>query len=273
MEHLFAYLGSRSGGLTKALSTNDELFLPQALDSSVPYSPATLLDEGEWFSVDGFTNRGFKNTFIETNSPINTTDYNQIPVNDYQRIKYLCCESGGLKYFQKFVSSQLIMKRWFTVSHAPVLEDNKNIILFTGVPDVAYASNVDTLYFKDISKAKYIVKGVEELYREATEQEVKSFLQQDFISLNDGFSSTSVKVQNRKRIAIAMDRMKDLSASQRREISDYIQDYCVNVPYNNGKFSISSEEDLKFVLYGIDERYYTTRFSNEKRLANSVVAI
>ncbi|EFA5442641.1 ATP F0F1 synthase synthase, partial [Escherichia coli] len=37
-----------------------------------------------------------------------------------------------------------------------------------------------------------------------------------------------------------------------------------------GCFEISCDEELKLLLYGIEERYYTTRFGNEKRLANSI---
>ncbi|EAO7712372.1 ATP F0F1 synthase synthase, partial [Salmonella enterica] len=29
--------------------------------------------------------------------------------------------------------------------------------------------------------------------------------------------------------------------------------------------------ELKYLLYGIEQRFYTTRFGNEKRLANSIL--
>ena len=38
-------------------------------------------------------------------------------------------------------------------------------------------------------------------------------------------------------------------------------------------FTIESENDLKSLLYGIEQRYYTTLLGNEKRLANSVTTI
>ena len=78
---------------------------------------------------------------------------------------------------------------------------------------------------------------------------------------------------NRKRIASAMDRLADYSAAERGEIFNYIHEYCPAVNFENGQFSISSEDDLKYVLFGLDERYYTTKLSNEKRLANSVISM
>ncbi|WMN64909.1 hypothetical protein [Vibrio parahaemolyticus] len=273
MKHLIAFAGARSGGLHKVLSTTDEIFAQQDLTNRVAYSPSTNLDDDEWFYIEQFSEKGYENDFVAKPSPINTTTLNQLPVEKFEKIKYLCCEEGTKKYFQKLLPSQLISKKWFSVSDAPVLENNKKIISFSNTPDAIYDSASNELYFRDIAKVKAIFKGIEELYREATQEEVTEFLQQDFIELTEGYDVASVKVPNRKRIAIAVDRISDYSAEQKQEIFDYIHEYCPNVTFNDGKFSISSEDDLKYVLFGIDERYYTTKLGNEKRLANSVISM
>ena len=41
----------------------------------------------------------------------------------------------------------------------------------------------------------------------------------------------------------------------------------------NQKFEISNDDELKLLLYGIEQRFYTTPFGYEKRLANSVTAM
>lgn len=38
-------------------------------------------------------------------------------------------------------------------------------------------------------------------------------------------------------------------------------------------FSVGSEDDLKMVLYGIEQRFYTIPIGGEKRIANSVLAV
>lgn len=53
----------------------------------------------------------------------------------------------------------------------------------------------------------------------------------------------------------------------------YIQEYCPTVTFKKKSFEIKTEDDLKNVLFGIDERYYTTQFGKEKRLANSVTPV
>jgi hypothetical protein len=53
----------------------------------------------------------------------------------------------------------------------------------------------------------------------------------------------------------------------------YIHSYCetkLKFDAENKKFEIKSDEELKYLLYGIEQRFYTTHIGNEKRLANSV---
>lgn len=210
---------------------------------------------------------------MEKRNQINTTTLNQLPVSNYGKIKYICYEAGTKKYFQKFIRSQLISKKWFHISEEPVLEKNKKIITLSNIPDAIYDVSLDALYFRDIAKIKTIFRGIEKLYREATQTEVDEFLKQDFVELIDDYNPEKVKVANRKRIAAVLDRMEKLNKSERSEIFDYINEYCPDVGFNDGKFAISTEDDLKYVLFGIDERYYTTMLGKEKRLANSIVTL
>jgi len=56
----------------------------------------------------------------------------------------------------------------------------------------------------------------------------------------------------------------------------YIDSYCeqkLNFDKENSKFEISTDDDLKLLIYGIKQRFYTTPFGQERRLANSVQAL
>jgi hypothetical protein len=56
----------------------------------------------------------------------------------------------------------------------------------------------------------------------------------------------------------------------------YIDGYCgESLKFNkdSGMFDISTDNDLKMLIYGIEQRFYTTQFGQEKRLANSVQAL
>lgn len=56
----------------------------------------------------------------------------------------------------------------------------------------------------------------------------------------------------------------------------YIHSYCeeqLKFDAENNKLKIKSDQELKFLLYGIEQRFYTTLIGKEKRLTNSVQLI
>lgn len=122
---------------------------------------------------------------------------------------------------------------------------------------------------------KKIFKGIEELYREATDEETTEFLNSSFINLTSGYSTLEVKTANRKRITMALETLKKFNPKEKKQIVKYISKYCKNLKTNEDKntFDIGSEKELKELIYGIEQRYYTTEIGNEKRLANSVIKL
>lgn len=202
-----------------------------------------------------------------------STDYNQIVRADYNKIDYLCSYQTGVYYFQKISSSQVIHKKYFTFSEAPTLIENEPIIVIDNYPDAIYVRNDDTLYFKKLTAITSIFQGIDELYQEATQQETEQFLENDFILLDNEYSADKVKKANRKRIAMAMETLQQFTPAQKQDIFGYIREYCEDLIFdeNNENFTISDEDKLKKLLYGIEQRYYTTRTGGERRLANSVI--
>jgi hypothetical protein len=65
-----------------------------------------------------------------------------------------------------------------------------------------------------------------------------------------------------------------MNANQKDLMLSYVHRYCdkkLTFDGINKKFEIKSDEELKLLLYGIEQRFYTTALSNQKRLANSVI--
>ena len=96
-------------------------------------------------------------------------------------------------------------------------------------PDAIYQKNNDTLYFQSLSKLKKIFKGIEELYREATDEETTEFLNSSFINLTSGYSTLEVKTANRKRITMALETLKKFNPKEKKQIVKYISKYCKNL--------------------------------------------
>lgn len=134
-------------------------------------------------------------------------------------------------------------------------------------PDAIYFTQSDTLIFTNLATISSIFKGIDVLYKEATDQEVEQFLEEDFIELADDYNLAKVSKPNRKRIALAME------PEERDPMLSYIHSYCdqkLRFDTDNGKFEIKTDDELKYLLYGIEQRFYTTLLSKERRLANSV---
>ena len=137
------------------------------------------------------------------------------------------------------------------------------IIVINQVPDAIYVKDDDTLYFKRLTSITTIFSGIYELYKEATQQETETFLKNSFINLDEDFTADSVKKANRKRIAMAQEPLKKFKPKEKRQIFSYIREYCEDLVFdeNDENFSISNEDDLKKLLYGIEQRYYTTKIT------------
>lgn len=271
MNHLLAKIEGRNAGFLKVMSDERGLFdIPDLLDNQA-YSPSYKLEDGEWYKLNNFLSRGYENSLIEIT--FNSTDYNQITKQQYSKINYLCSKQGDFYLFQKMYSTRLLHKKWFYISGAPKLEIDKPIIILNSFVDAVYDINDDSLFFKNIAKVKSMFKGIEELYRDATQAEVDAFLEHDFISLEETFTSNNVKTANRKRIAMAIDTLNQFTQDEKQQIFQYIQSYCEDVPVDGNTFLVSTENHLKKILYGIEQRYYTTPLGNEKRQANSILKL
>ena len=84
-------------------------------------------------------------------------------------------------------------------------------------------------------------------------------------------AADKISIPNRKRIALALSQLRNFEDDQKEIIFDSIKEYCPNLVTASDKFQISSEDDLKLLLYGIGQRFYTTPDGKEKRIANSII--
>lgn len=273
MNHLVAKTRGRGGRYFKVLSDQEIFILPEDINNRVEYNSSYKLEEDEWFAISEFSRKEYCEPLLRVQFV--STDYDQIPVDQYPKIEFLCSYQNGIYFLQKLSASQVMRKKWFSCSSTPTLSINEPIIVIDTFPDAIYIKDEDTLCFHNLGSLTKIFNGIDMLFREATQQETEQFLGQSFIRLADDYTANDVKKPNRKRIAMALGRLSTLTDTQRSEICNYIRGYCDGLPFNeeDGNFTISKEDDLKKLLYGLDERYYTTPHGNEKRLANSILKL
>ena len=260
----------RKQNLFRVIETEEEVYNTADLVlNGIDYNPATLIEDEELYQVTNFSETEYCLNFL--NEELNTVDLNQITKADLKKLSFICTIQANLYFFQIINSSFFISKKWFSIDEL-TLETEKPIITINPFADAIYNKDNDTLYFKKLTAAQKIFKGMDQLYKEATEAETETFLQSDFLEVSEGFSANLVTIPNRKRIALVNETLNKLTDDEKIAIYDYTNEYG-QVAYENGKFKIENDDDLKFVLWGIEQRFYTTQIGGEKRVANSIISI
>ena len=121
-----------------------------------------------------------------------------------------------------------------------------------------------------LSAITAIFHGIDEIFREATDEETNNFLASDFIVVGESYNSSCVKKPNRKRIALAKEALNSYDSEQKAAVLQSIRDYYPSIINNDDSFKIETDDDLTYLLYGVLQRYYTTVDGREKLIASSV---
>lgn len=244
------------------------------LNSCVVYNPDHNLDEDSWFKIDLFSQETFCIDLLKKD--FDSKDFDDLVKDQFPKIAYLFSVQGGDFYFQKVTPRLFIKRKALVFGETAQLEKSENRLVVNSTPDAVYFKESDTLIFRNLATISSIFKGIDELYKEATNDEVKQFLDESFIELSNDYDVNNVSKPNRKRIGLAMATLQAMSANDRINMLGYIDDYCkkkLNFDQKNQKLEISTDDELKLLLYGIEQRFYTTPFGQEKRIANSVQPI
>lgn len=271
MDHLLAKVNDRKNGYRKMISGEKIYQIPDNLTNCIKYGPEDTLEEDEWFYIEKFSDMAFCIDLLKQEF-FNSTDFSKINRIKSEKINYLVAyqEENFFLFQRVYMSSMLREKRFVHIGDDVEIRESKNGILINEVPDAIYVRSENCLYFKKLETIALIFKGIDELYREATEDETRDFLNNDFISLKNNFSVEYVKKSNRKRVALAIKILGDFSAEQKREVFQYTNSYYPNLKFDGDKFEVKDENDLKNLLYGIEQRLYTTPVTHEKRCASAV---
>lgn len=276
MNQVFVKLRMRgnSNKYRKMLSTENDIYgsINALIESSFTYAPGASLQPGEWFKIPNFSQKEF--AIDVTKTSYETVDYDSLQKQEYGQIDYLFVKMNGNFYFQNMSKSRLVRKKHILeIGEGFQYIPEADVLTINEYPDAIYVPEEDALYFQRLETVSGIFKGMEDLYREATTAEVTDFLNSDFITLTDDFGTSQVKTLNRKRIALAKDIISNMRPEEQHTIFAYIKDYCPGLSTDTQKFNIGSDEDLKMLLYGIEQRFYTTPVGHEQRVANSTIPL
>ncbi|HET8802921.1 MAG TPA: ATP F0F1 synthase synthase [Marinobacter sp.] len=273
MDHLLGKVkGKRKKPYFKVLS-DCSIFdsISMNIDECIKYSPDHNLDDDSFFRIDAFSEKKFCLPILKKN--FDSKEYDDLTKAQFGKLSFLISIQGGDFYFQKITPSLFVRRKMLVFGEVAEVESSESRLVVNSIPDAIYFRELDVLIFKNLATISSIFKGIDELYKEATNEEVKQFLGESFLELKGDYSVNKVSKPNRKRLALAMNTLDKMSDDDKRSMFSYVERYCrgkLNFDKNNSCFEISRDEELKLLLYGIEQRFYTTPFGKERRLANSV---
>lgn len=271
MNQLLAKIKNRkqnSEGYRKIIDNENCYLFPNNIQI-VEYNPNTLLEEKQWYYINEFSQQDYCIDLLKQ-ANFDSVDFTTIEKENFKKIDFLCSfQDNNFYYFQKVRSSQLTIKKRLNLGRSYGLYESVSIVI-NPYADAIYIKDTDTLYFQRLESISSIFKGIEILYREATEEETKEFFNYDFIALQPTLAISNIGKLSRKRIAMAMNTLKDLTDEKKQKIIKYTKKHS-GLNFSNNAFVISKEEDIRKLVYGILERYYKTPVSQENRIANSII--
>lgn len=267
MNSLIAKIGRE---YKSVVSCDDEIIenLTTSNILALDFTASHMLDEDEWFKLPDFSTKDY---FINAcDSDYSTASLSQVENGNYSQISCIAIFQNEQKHFQRITPSRFVnQKRFLDFSGEPQIVEQRNQLEIKTESDAVYVDAEDTLYFKDVAKIKFFFPGIEILHREATQEEVNDFLGNHFIAL-ENYEAVSVGALNRKRIADIGAKYQNLTNDKKSQLIDYAKEKADISLTAEGAFKISSETDLKNLLFAMDQRYYYADVYEENRVANSV---
>lgn len=269
MNYLLARISDRRNGIRCVLANVEVYAVPDTLNSAIQYAADDSLEDGEWFYLDAFSDREYCLDILKT--PINGAALQTINDAELEMITFLLSsQDDGYVYFQRVTKAQVLRKKRICFGDTVTFQQNSREIVINPVPDAIYSATENRLYFQKLSAITSIFRGIDQIYKEATEDETNAFLTSDFIVTTGKFDASCVKKPNRKRIALATEAMESYDDEQKSAVFSSIRTYYPSIINDDNTFRVNSEEDLTYLLYGIMQRFYTTADGREKRIASAV---
>mgnify|MGYP006910869653 FL=1 len=191
------------------MSTDDPVYSIEdiTINTSTPYVPGAALEECEWFSVQNASSQEYKIDLLTAEQF--TVDFNSMNRSEFSSVDFVFTEIDNLLCFQNVSKTRFVSKKCILcLGEDFEYNTDRREIVINAIPDAIYNKTTDVLYFKRLESITSIFRGIDQLYKEATEEETTQFLANDFIQLKQNYNASKVKTANRKRIALAKKHWK-----------------------------------------------------------------
>lgn len=196
----------------------------------------------------------------------NTSLFDEITSEDWKNLDFIVYVDEDMLYFQRIVGKKYLTTKKFLgmCTGTPSLKEEQEGIEINEYSDFSFSRSEERIYFRDFLKVSKILNGMDELYREASVEETKTFLNSEFIK-SEKIDIKTISVSKRKKIAQAIDKLKDMDTES---LIEYGKKYSAEV-FLDDKVFVKDAKDIDIALKIIFEKFDTTEVTHQKREINS----
>ena len=196
----------------------------------------------------------------------NTSLFDEITSEDWKNLDFIVYVDEDMLYFQRIVGKKYLTTKKFLgmCTGTPSLKEEQEGIEINEYSDFSFSRSEERIYFRDFLKVSKILNGMDELYREASVEETKTFLNSEFIK-SEKIDIKTISVSKREKIAQAIDKLKDMDIES---LIEYGKKYSAEV-FLDDKVFVKDAKDIDIALKIIFEKFDTTEVTHQKREINS----
>ena len=246
-----------------------ELFPDYDLSEKEEFTGKYKADEGACYYIklkkdDEFMNK-YKDIFDNAHNVVS------IGKNDLKDINCILCKKENSIYFQRIYGKNVIKRPYFYYEgNSCQYKTGENIVSLTEETDIYFEIETKTIYFKNYTKAKGIIKELENYYRIATDAQVDDLFNKNLLCSDGNVSIKNISIK--RKIAQMLDDhiFDDIKEENVKKWKKYAQKYSEPFPSVDGRIiKITSQQDITHLYDAVYENYYTTDVTNQKRKTNS----
>jgi hypothetical protein len=244
------------------------------LEKKTPKDDST---KDQWFFIDYSENTDIKDVVKKYKDTLESSaECSDLTINNINKIIFLInAKKEKEQYainFQVVKNTSYIQSRQFLKigTGKAKYKTEESILNITDNINIHISAADNKIYFKNFADIKKINKVFIELYRESTEEELKSFKEK--VAKCPMFSMNGFLIQERnsKSIKYILDNNKVNFSKDKDKINTYIKKYPTDLNKDDkGLYEIHSNKDLTNLLKVINEHYYEGEITGNRMESNS----
>lgn len=256
----------------KFLNTPDDLYEID-IDSikMKSYSNRERTRSKEWFQIENFSKSSFCIKLF--NDFKGDAQYNQIDskiLKELNKLEYICWVKNDNQFFiQKITTGKCVVKSK-AINKNFLVVDLDPFIKIEEIPDAIYIKDKDYLLFKSIKKIETIFLGINSLAKRATKEEVEMFFKNPMIKYNNSIDYQKLDNKSLEQINYAHKLFSEIEDSKKEKLIEYIKENKPEI-LDNKQIKIDNEKDLRYALDSIQQNFYTTPVTGEKRIVDAII--